>query len=866
MTAYNGNFYVLDGAQPQMYLLNAASGNWSAPATTCTGPDCIVFRNGSAPADRFGEGMTYSPDDNLIMMAAGETASGGGAFLAQTWTFDPSTYAWTELCGPTMTATCANLNYAISSPGARLVYDTMDHVFIWVDYGGPSVDVYAMGTIAPLNYGRTTNTYNPTPGSLNRQAPGNNNTTQGWASDLSVSSSGSTVTIAHIEGVHPSPGQNCIAHAPNVLSAGAYLPNGAIVTACGAFGLSASLAQEAGNIYTATIGGNLWSVFEKQHVSPYWGEAQSIAFAQAYGSASGLWYPPNFPPQTPVGDPNLSAGSNTVTLSPFPTNIGVGSVVNIKNGNVSEEIASIAAIDNPTITFTTQFAHSGPYTIQDSGWLGCFTVACTVTNWSKYNSSPQGILGVGGVPTVLLIEESKSGSPNEYLYIVQQGSSGWAELGKTALNVAGSSQALSASFDTDGNGNLMACWAELTFAGPKQTTWTSTPQIQCKYWNGSSYTPAMSSSLNMSGSNWAYNPSVKYFGGLYYVAWAERPTTGWTNIYVKACNPTSNSCTLVAPGSLNINTSTGQAFRPRLATDGTSLVVVWEEQAALGQHPVGHLAQLTGSGWSVVGGPLCADCANGSVESIDAAVVFGTVTAAWTEMLAGNLRQVYSAAVMLTVPVVGANSLPGGTVGVPYSQTLTAGGGTPPYANWVLNSGMLPPGLTLNASSGTISGIPASASGSPFQFSAIVKDSAGLTSAPQGFSIAISQPAGLTIVTAASLPLGTVGVSYIQAFAAAGGKSPYRNWSVTAGAIPPGTSFSSFLDPLLTVPAVGLLTGIPTAAGAYSFTVQVTDAGNTTVQQQFSLTINPSGTVSLLANGIANAASYAGGGVAPEKS
>ena len=203
-------------------------------------------------------------------------------------------------------------------------------------------------------------------------------------------------------------------------------------------------------------------------------------------------------------------------------------------------------------------------------------------------------------------------------------------------------------------------------------------------------------------------------------------------------------------------------------------------------------------------------------------------------------------------------SLPGGTVGTTYSQTLAATGGTSPYSNWVLNSGSLPPGLILDASSGIISGVPSSATGSPFSFTVIVKDATGTVSPPQSLSIAISQPSGLTIITSSPLPAGTVGVPYSQAFAATSGVTPYRSWAITVGSIPPGTSMSTLGGVL-----AGLLTGTPTAAGTSSFTVQVTDNAGATASKPFSLTINPSGTVTVLPNGITNAASYVGGGVAP---
>src|SRR5262249_10843973 len=57
-------------------------------------------------------------------------------------------------------------------------------------------------------------------------------------------------------------------------------------------------------------------------------------------------------------------------------------------------------------------------------------------------------------------------------------------------------------------------------------------------------------------------------------------------------------------------------------------------------------------------------------------------------------------------------ALPGARVGVAYSATLTATGGTPPYT-WSIASGTLPAGLTLT-SAGVISGTPTAIGTSSF--------------------------------------------------------------------------------------------------------------------------------------------------------
>src|SRR5450759_1902052 len=163
--------------------------------------------------------------------------------------------------------------------------------------------------------------------------------------------------------------------------------------------------------------------------------------------------------------------------------------------------------------------------------------------------------------------------------------------------------------------------------------------------------------------------------------------------------------------------------------------------------------------------------------------------------------------------------LPPGSVGVPYpATTLAATGGTPPY-QWSTLPGSLPAGLGIDANSGTIRGTPANAGN--FSPAITVTDANG-HSASSTFSLVISG-ARLTITTP-SLPDGTVGVAYPpQTLTASGGTPPY-SWSWSPAV--PGLS-----------PINGVISGTPTQAGQYAFTLQVTDANYAIEPRTFTIAI-----------------------------
>ncbi len=96
----------------------------------------------------------------------------------------------------------------------------------------------------------------------------------------------------------------------------------------------------------------------------------------------------------------------------------------------------------------------------------------------------------------------------------------------------------------------------------------------------------------------------------------------------------------------------------------------------------------------------------------------------------------------------------------------------------------------------------------------------------------ITLPATPPLINSSLSPLpGLVGETYSQTFTASDGTSPFA-WTVAAGFLPPGLSLN---------PATGVLSGRPTQAGAYRFTVEILDGAGLRDSVVVELTINAGG-------------------------
>ena len=239
----------------------------------------------------------------------------------------------------------------------------------------------------------------------------------------------------------------------------------------------------------------------------------------------------------------------------------------------------------------------------------------------------------------------------------------------------------------------------------------------------------------------------------------------------------------------------------------------------------------TGTGtisWSVASGSLPA----GLSLSSDTGAISGTPTA--TGMFSfvvkatgdnGSDMRALSMNVAATAvaPAITTSSLLGGVIGTVYSQTLTATGTAP--ITWSVESGSMPDGLTL-LSGGAISGTPSAAGA--FDFT--VKAENGTGSVTKALSITITATAVAPAITASSLLGGVTGTAYSQTLTATG--TAPMTWSVAGGSLPAGLDLNG---------TTGTISGTPTAAGTFDFTVKA-ENGAGSITKALSITVTAGGT------------------------
>jgi len=175
------------------------------------------------------------------------------------------------------------------------------------------------------------------------------------------------------------------------------------------------------------------------------------------------------------------------------------------------------------------------------------------------------------------------------------------------------------------------------------------------------------------------------------------------------------------------------------------------------------------------------------------------------------------------------SSLPAGSIGQAYNQTVAATGGTG-ARTWSISAGTLPLGLNLDETTGVISGTPILPAGTS-NFTVRVADTAG-QSDTQDLSITIS-PFNVPNITTTTLQGGTVGVAYGPVTVQSTGGNGTLTWTISAGSLPPGLA----IDPPSTGQSV-TISGTPTSQGNFTFTVKVTDSLGQSDTRDLSITVS----------------------------
>lgn len=162
------------------------------------------------------------------------------------------------------------------------------------------------------------------------------------------------------------------------------------------------------------------------------------------------------------------------------------------------------------------------------------------------------------------------------------------------------------------------------------------------------------------------------------------------------------------------------------------------------------------------------------------------------------------------VPVVSLPaSLPGAREGRPYAQSVAASGAEAPYS-YAVTRGSLPSGLTLDPSTGLISGTPTSPGLADFDITATDNWSPPRTGT-QRYQVTTAAAVVMTMIAPPALEAGVPG--YAHAFNAQGGSGNY-SYALISGGLPAGIVFDEVR---------GRIEGSTTLVGGHGFVLEVTD-------------------------------------------
>lgn len=171
--------------------------------------------------------------------------------------------------------------------------------------------------------------------------------------------------------------------------------------------------------------------------------------------------------------------------------------------------------------------------------------------------------------------------------------------------------------------------------------------------------------------------------------------------------------------------------------------------------------------------------------------------------------------------------------------TISATGGEGTYSFAVATGSTLPTGLSLDGTTGVLSGTVTVVGTYDFSVTATDSSNTSLTGT-QAYTLSVT--AANTLTLSPTLPVPTLDNAYSGSANATGGSGTYT-YAVTAGSLPSWATLNT---------STGLITGTPPALGSSTFTITATDSVNNSLTGSQQYTLN----VGVLANGTISGTVY----------
>ena len=278
------------------------------------------------------------------------------------------------------------------------------------------------------------------------------------------------------------------------------------------------------------------------------------------------------------------------------------------------------------------------------------------------------------------------------------------------------------------------------------------------------------------------------------IAFTVTATDANTNTGTHAYTWTVNAPTLaMAPTPGNLAVSTNITFTQAFTASAGTAPYTYTETGTL----------PTGLTWTAGTGTISGKATQTGSFPI-------TITAKDSSTGTGPYSQNFAYTLVVTSPTIAIapTTLAAITVGVAMpTQTLVASGGTGPYT-YAVTTGSLPAGISLNASTGALTGT--ATQGGSIAFTVTATD-ANTNTGTQAYTWTVNAPT-ITLTP----PAGNIAVNsetaFTQTFTATGGTAPYTY--VEAGTLPTGLTWTA---------GTATIAGTATQSGSFPITITATD-------------------------------------------